>query len=215
VNHAVRLSCWAAVVGAGIEIIAVLGAALFAPGKLDATVAQSAVYIGINLASAIGAVLLLYGMPGVFARWGQAWGGTGLAGIALIALVWMLLVFFSLIAGTFLPWLAVKAPDLFKDPSGPPLYLAVSIIVFVATIAGTILMAIPILRRRVSPRWVGFLLIASAVMFFVYVGALASPPNVALALVGSLSPIFLCAGLGYLSYLGASSDRAEVTAARR
>src|SRR2546430_17359203 len=100
-NNAIRLSCWAAVAGAAIEIVPVLPAAVVSPGKLDPKTAQTAAYIGMNLLSAVGAVLLLYGLPGVFARWREGWGGIGLAGFALLALVLILLVFFALIAGTF------------------------------------------------------------------------------------------------------------------
>jgi hypothetical protein len=75
---------------------------------------------------------------------------------------------------------------------------------FAALIAGSILMAIPILRRRVGPRWVAYLLIASPVMFVVFFGAAVSPPNVPLALIGSLGPILVGIAVGYLGYLGAS-----------
>jgi hypothetical protein len=203
-NSVVRLSCWAAAVGAAIEIVVVLSAAIVSPGKLDPRTAQSVAYIVMNLLSAVGAVLVLYGLPGVFVRWREGWGRMGLVGIALFALAWILLVFFSLVAATLDSWLAVKAPNLFEDPSGPPLYSAVTIILFAALIAGSILMAIPILRRRVGPRWVAYLLIASPVMFVVFFGAAVSPPNVPLALIGSLGPILVGIAVGYLGYLGAS-----------
>jgi hypothetical protein len=66
-NNAARLSCWATVVGTAVEIIATLGAAIVAPGKLDPKTAQSVAYR-----------------------------------------MWMLLVFFSLVAATLDSWLAVK-----------------------------------------------------------------------------------------------------------
>jgi len=68
-NNAARLSCWAAVVGAAVETIAILSAAIVAPGKLDPKTAQSVAYIVINILSAVGAVLVLYGLPGIFVRW--------------------------------------------------------------------------------------------------------------------------------------------------
>jgi hypothetical protein len=205
-NNAARLSCWAAVVGAAVEIIAILSAAIVAPGKLDPKTAQSVAYIVINILSAVGAVLVLYGLPGIFVRWRESWGRIGLAGIALLALMWMLLVFFALVAATLDSWLAVKAPDLFDDPAGPPLYGAVTIILFLALIVGSIMMAIPILRGRVGRRWVAFLLIASPVMFVAFFWAAVSPPNVPLALIGSVGPILACVALGYLGYLGASDS---------
>jgi Flp pilus assembly protein protease CpaA len=74
-------------------------------------------------------------------------------------------------------------------------------------VGGNILMAIPVLRRRVSPRWIGFVLIGSAVMSVVYLAAALTPPNVVVSLVGGLGPILLCVALGCLGYLGASDTR--------
>jgi hypothetical protein len=156
---------------------------------------------------AAGAVLLVFGLPGVFARWREGWGRTGLAGIALIALAAMLIAFTSLLAAVVDPWLAAKAPELVKDP-GPPLYNAILITLIVATVAGTILIAIPILRRRVGPRSVGFLLIASAVTYPVYIWASFSSPSVLVSLIGSLSPILFLVAFGYLGYLGTSETPA-------
>ena len=205
-DNAIRLSCWAAAVGAAAETIAFLIAAIVAPGKVDPKTAQSIAYIGLNVLSAVGAILLLSGLPGVFVRWREGWGRMGLAGIALYGLAWTLLVFFSLVAATLDSWLAVKAPNLFEDPSGPPLYVAVTIILFVALIAASILMAIPILRRRVGPRWVAFLLIFSSVQFVVWILAAVSPPNLLFARIGSQA-ILACVAMGYLGYLGASHTR--------
>ncbi|HEV2034405.1 MAG TPA: hypothetical protein VGU71_09440 [Candidatus Dormibacteraeota bacterium] len=207
-TNAVRLSCWAAVVGAAISIIAILIFSITVPGHaLDSKMAQSAGFIGINVAGAAGMTLVVYGLPGVFARWREGWGGLGLAGIALIALAEMIFGFVSLMAATLYSWLGVMAPDIFKDPNGPPLVSVVLLVWLVAIIAGNILMAIPILRRRVGPRWVAFLLIGSAVMSIVYIAAALTQPNVLVSLVGSLGPILLAVAVGYLGYLGASDTR--------
>jgi hypothetical protein len=204
VSNAVRLSCWAAVVGAAITIIAVLILAIAVSGNaLDVKTAQSTAFLAGNLAGFVGGVLLVYGLPGVYARWREDWGRMGLAGIVLIALALMIIAFASMLSAIVDPWLADKAPNLLKDP-GPPLFFAIFIVLMLATIAGTILMAIPILRRRVGPRWIGFLLVASAVMYPVYIYAAFSSRNVLLSLVGSLSPILFLFAVGYLGYLGAS-----------
>lgn len=206
-SKAIRLSCWSAVVGAAITIIAVLILALTISGfELDVKTAQSAAFLVGNLAGFVGGVLLVYGLPGVYARWREGWGRMGLAGIALIALAVMIIAFASMLSAIVDPWLADKAPDLLKDP-GPPLFFAILIVWMLATIGGTILMAVPILRRRVGPRSVGFLLIASAVMYPIYIWAASSRPNVLVSLVGSLSPILFLVAFGYLGYLGASETR--------
>jgi hypothetical protein len=204
-SYAVRLSCWAAVAGAAISTVAILIFSVIVPGHaLDGAIAKSAGFIGINIAGAAGMTLLVYGLPGVFARWRDGWGGLGLAGIALIALAEMIFGFVSLMAATLYSWLGAVAPDLFKDPNPAPLVSVVFTIWLVAIIAGNILMAIPILRRQVGPRWVGFVQIGSAVMSLVYIAAALTPPSVPISLLGSLGPILLSVALGYLGYLGAS-----------
>src|SRR2546421_6383950 len=111
-NSAVRLSCWAAVVGAGISIVAILIFSIVVPGHaLDAGTAQSAGFIAMNIGGAAGSALLVYGLPGIYARWRNGWGRMGLAGIALIALAMLIFGFVSLSAATLYPWLGEKAPD--------------------------------------------------------------------------------------------------------
>ena len=206
-SNAARLSCWAAVVAAPITIVAVLIVAFTVSGPtLDVKTAQSPAFLAANLLSTVGALLLVYGLPGVFARWREGWGRTGLAGIALLSLAAIILSFVSLLAAIIEPWLAEKAPALVKDP-GPPLFLAIIFTYLVALSAGTILMAIPILRRRVGPRWIGFLLVASAVMYPIYIYAAFSRTNVLLSIVGSLSPIFFLVAVGSLGYVGASETQ--------
>ena len=204
----VRLSCWSAVVGAAISTIAILFFSIVVPGHaLDGAKAQSAGFIVINIAGATGMTLLVYGLPGVYARWRERWGVLGLAGIALIALAEMIFGFVSLTAATLYSWLGSVAPDVFKDPNPAPLVSLVFMIWLVAIIAGNVLMAIAILRRRFAPRWVGFVQIGSAVMSLVYLAAALTPPSVPVSLVGSLGPILLCVALGYLGYQGVSEKR--------
>jgi hypothetical protein len=206
-SNELRLSSWSAVVGAAIAIIAVLIIAFTVSGPvLDVKTAQSAAFLAGNLAGFVGGVLLVYGLPGVYARWREGWGRMGLVGIALIGLAVMMIAFASMLAAIVDPWLAEKAPDLVKDP-GPPLFFAIFIVLMLATIAGTILVAIPILRRRVGPRWIGFLLVASAVMYPVYIWASFSSRNVLVSLVAISSPILFLVAFGYLGYLGASETR--------
>ena len=208
-SYAARLSCWAAVVGGAISTSAILVFSVYVPGHaLDGPKAQSALFIVINIAGATGMTLIVYGLPGLYARWRESWGGLGLAGIALIALAEMIFGFVSLMAATLYSWLGSVAPDLFKDPHPAPLISVVFLIWLIAIMAGNVLMAIAILRRRFARRWVGFVQIGSAVMSLVYLAAALTPPSVPVSLVGSLGPILLCVAVGYLGYIGASETRA-------
>jgi hypothetical protein len=218
-SYAIRLSCWAAVVGAALSTIGILVFSVLVPGHApDGKTAQSAGFIGINVIGVIASALLVYGLPGLYARQSEGWGRLGLGGMTLIALALMLFGSVCLMAATVFPWVGEKAPDLFKDPNNAaPLIGLVFLVWFVAMVAGNILMAIPVLRRRVGPRWIGFVLIGSAVMSVVYMAAALTPPNVLVSLVGSLGPILLYVALGYLGYQGAVEARSVrvVPAAQR
>ena len=171
--------------------------------------AQNSGYIALNILNAVGAILFVYGMPGLFARWRHEWGGLGTAGLALIGLVAMLFgVFLSLLTAIVLPWLAAKAPDLMKDQNGPPAMFVFFLVAVACLIVGNILMAIPILRGRVGPRWVGYLLIVSALVsiagFFIPRGGPDSQPSLLLSLFSSLQPLLLFVAIATLGFVGAT-----------
>jgi hypothetical protein len=125
----------------------------------------------------------------------------GLAGVILFALGWMIVgLFLSLHSLLVLPWLAVHAPALVDAINQDPLLLIVFVGGLVAELVGIVLLAIPFVRGRVQPRWVGYLLCGSPVM--VIVGDVVAPSgpaaNLAVNLLSNLGPVLLMLALAVL-----------------
>jgi len=129
-------------------------------------------------------------------------GLLGLAGVVLIGLEWVFsAVFLSLFAVLVAPWLAVEAPTLVATSSSlPPAFTIAFVAALLAWLAGAALLAVPFIRGRVQPRWVGVLLPISAM--WAVVGDLIAPggPSTTLAvnLLSNLGPVLLVVAIGYL-----------------
>lgn len=143
--------------------------------------------IAIQYALAVVTVVLLLGLPGLFASGARGYGLAGLIGIALIFVASVMVGVFGNLYGAMVdPWLAAQAPNL-ANGFGPPPLFAYYNLAEVAVVLGTVLLAIPIVRGRVMPRWAGWMLLASvpigAVLFF-YVPSLSND-----AIAGLLSAV--------------------------
>jgi hypothetical protein len=151
-------------------------------------------WVPISALGALGAALLLLGLPGLHVGIADAVGRLGLVGVVLFALGWMIVgLFLSLYSRLVLPWLAVHAPSVVDAINQDPLLLIVFASGLIAELAGIVLLAIPFVRGRVQPRWIGYLLSGSAVM--VIVGDLVAPSgpaaNLAVNLFSNLGPVLL------------------------
>jgi hypothetical protein len=165
-------------------------------------------WVPINALGLLGAVLVLLGLPALAARMAPTTGALGRAGLMLIAIAWVFLgVFLSLFGLLIAPWLAEKAPALVAtDAPLPAGFLVAFVVAIVAQCVGTVLLAIPFLRGRVQPRWIGYLLPAAALLTVVGDAIAPSGPasNLALNLVSNVGPVLLLIALGYLA-LGAGT----------
>jgi len=104
-------------------------------------------------------------MPAMYARIAGPIGMLGLVGVVLIALEWMFFgLFLSLFSAIVLPWLADMAPPLIDGINQSAGLIIAFIAGLGAELAGTVLLAIPFIRGRAQPRWVGHVLVASALM---------------------------------------------------
>ena len=165
--------------------------------------AKGGLWVPVNALGALGAALVLLGLPAVYARMSGQGGLHGLVGVALIAAAWMFFgVFLSLYGALVAPWLADEAPSLVAADAPTPEGVVVSFAVA--------LLAAPFVGGRMRPRWVGYLLPASAL--WVAVGTLVIAPggpasNLAVNLLSNLGPVLLLIGLGYLG-LRAWAERA-------
>ena len=202
-SRLLRIGGLGLLVGAAAFIVHVALRSVITAGPDPATFANDPLWVPINALGAIGAALVLLGLPAMYARTAGTTGILGLAGVTLIALAWMFFgVFLSLYSLLVMPWLADKAPSLIAASAPLPAGFVIAFVAgLVAWFAGAVLFAIPFIRGRVQPRWVGFVLPASAL--WVVVGNFIIAPtgpatNLAINLVSNLGPVLLLIAIGYL-----------------
>lgn len=192
-------------VGAVAFVLHVVLRSVLSAGVDPAVSAQAGLWVPVNALGALGAALVLLGLPAVYARMAGEGGMPGLVGFALIEVSWMFFgLFLSLYGALVLPWLADQAPSLVAadapTPEGVVVSFAVGLLVW---LVGAALLAAPFVGGRVRPRWVGYLLPASAL--WVAVGTLVVAPggpasNLAVNLLSNLGPVLLLIGVGYLGF---------------
>jgi hypothetical protein len=104
-----RASGLALVIGAvGFTVHIVARSAITAgAGGVTLTFARDGLWVPVNALGVIGALLVLVGMPAMYARMASSSGLLGLIGVLLLALGWLFfglfLTFYSMLV---LPWLA-------------------------------------------------------------------------------------------------------------
>lgn len=198
-----RLSGASLVLGAVVAAISILVSALAFPGNDPSPYANNALFVPVALLGAAGTVLLILGLPGMYARSADALGLLGLIGIVLIFLTGLMFGwFFNLLGALLVPYLASQAPAVFKG-NGPPSFFPFFIIGTIVELAGSVLLAIPFLRSRALPRWPGYVLVASAVgavVGFVLTGP-GGPSNALVSLIGNIAPLLLFVALGGIGYM--------------
>jgi hypothetical protein len=192
-------------VGAVAFVLHVVLRSVLSAGVGPAVSAQAGLWVQVNALAALGAALVLLGLPAVYARMAGEGGLPGVVGFALIEVSWMFFgLFLSLYGALVLPWLAEEAPRLVAASAPTPLGFVVAFALgLLAWLLGAALLAAPFVGGRVRPRWVGYLLPASAL--WVAVGTLVVAPggpasNLAVNLLSNLGPVLLLIGLGYLGF---------------
>lgn len=142
----------------------------------------------VNLLRVLGAILVLLGLPGLYAR------------MMLLALAWLFFaLFLSLYSVLVAPWLADQAPALAAAPL-PTAILIAFIVAMLAEVVGTGLLALPFLRGRVAPRWGRYALPTAALLRVAGNLLVPSGPaaNLAINLLSNLGPVLLLIALGDL-----------------
>jgi hypothetical protein len=192
-------------VGAVAFVLHVVLRSVLTAGVDPAVSAQAGLWVPLNALGALGAALVLLGLPAVYVRMAPQGGLPGLVGFALIEVSWMFFgLFLSLYGALVLPWLAEQAPSLVAGSSPAPLGFVVSFALgLLAWLFGAVLLAVPFVRGPARPRWVGYVLLASALWLLVgnFVIAPGGPAsNLAVNLLSNLGPVLLLIGLGYLGF---------------
>lgn len=190
----VRLSGLALVVGSVVSVLLLL------VGATTAYITQP-IYITSEYLGAAATVVLLLGLPGVCASRAQGFGVVGLIGMALVFTATIMVGVFANLYGAMVdPWLATEAPNL-ANGFGPPPLFAYFNVAEVALVVGSVLVAIPMLRGRVSPRWPSIVLLLSVVIgvfFFFLIPSLTS--TMATSLLAQVPTILLLAALAGLGH---------------
>jgi hypothetical protein len=192
-------------IGAVAFVLHVVLRSVLSAGVDPAVSAQAGLWVPLNALGALGAALVLLGLPAVYVRMAPQGGLPGLVGFALIEVSWMFFgLFLSLYGALVLPWLAEQAPSLVAGSSPAPLGFVVSFALgLLAWLFGAVLLAVPFVRGPARPRWVGYVLLASALWLLVgnFVIAPGGPAsNLAVNLLSNLGPVLLLIGLGYLGF---------------
>ncbi len=200
-----RISGLSLLIGAVAFVVHVVLRSWITAGVDPSVVAVQSLWLPVNVLGVLGAVLVLLGMPGMYARVADSMGLFGVVGVALIAMAWMFFgLFLSLYAALVSPWLATKAPTLVAATAPFPAGIVVAFAVgLVAWFAGGALFGIPFIRGRLGPHWVGYLLPASAL--WVVLGDFVIAPggpaaNLAVNLLSNLGPVLLLVAIGYLGF---------------
>ena len=153
--------------------------------------------------------LVLLGLPGVYGSRAVGFGVAGLVGMALVFTAAIMIgVFGSLWGAMVEPWLTTQAPNL-ANGFGPPAFFAFYNVEEAALVVGSILLAIPLLRGRVSPRWAGVLLLVSVVLgvFTFFFGVDANTLGISLMdAVPHVLQLVALAAIGYQTWAQPSPD---------
>jgi hypothetical protein len=197
-----RLSGLALVGGCVLSFVFRLVSAFFFYGDTT-TYANQPINVIADFALATATILLILGLPGVYASRAGGFGVVGLVGMALIFTAGIMLgVFGNLVGAMVDPWLATQAPDL-ANGFGPPAFFAFFNVEELILVVGSVLLAIPLLRGQISPRWPGVALLLSVVVGSVGFFLFAIPTTLASSLMGEVAPLLLLvalAGLGYQTW---------------
>ena len=210
-DRVVRIGGLILMVGALASVVHVVARSVLTAGVDPAVSARAASWVPVNALGALGAALVLLGLPAAYARVAGPGGVPGLVGVALVALAWMFLgLFLALYGALVAPWLAAAAPGLLARTTPLPAGIVAAFVAALgAELAGCSLLSVPFLRGRVAPRWVGFALPAAALL--TVVGDLLAPsgPSTSLPvnLLSNSGPVVLAIALGRLGF-GAWSVRA-------
>ena len=178
----------------------------FVTAGVDATVyATQGIWGAINALGVMGATLVLLCLPEMYASIAASTGKLGLFGVALIAIAWMFFgLFLSLYGMLILPWLAAQAPPLVAAAAPLPAGIIAAFIVgLIAWLVGGVLLALPFVRGRVRPRWVGYMLPASAL--WMVAGDLIIAPagpasNLLINILSNMGPVLLLVALGEIGF---------------
>jgi len=205
ISQLYRISGLGMLIGAIAFVLHIVLRSLVTAGVDPSTFAKQDLWVLINALGVVGAALVLLGLPAMYARTSVLFGMSGFIGMVLLAIAWMFIgLFLSLYSVLILPWLAHRAPSLIVASEPLPVAFVIAFAIgLVAWLAGSVLLAVPFLRKRVPPTWVGYTLVTSGawmVIGNVFIAPSGPASNLAVNLLSNLGPVLLLIGITYLGY---------------
>jgi hypothetical protein len=192
--------------GAAIALIANVVAGLLFPDHDSLSAPVQPLYVPLNLASVIGATLLLFGLAGWYRGHAGALGRRGVYGLSLVVLTLLLAgVFQGLYQASVFPMAAAQAPALLTP--GPALFLALLLLSVLCEIVGPLLLGWDLLKRSIGPRWAATCILVSAPVTAAWFGSVMVDGDAApspLTIVGNL----LSAALLFVALAGFGAEPA-------
>lgn len=181
---------WAGLACVLSGILYAMAAAIHPSGE-DVLSIVSALWVPAHILGGISAVLLLFGLLGLYGRQLEASGSLMLVGFVLAFIGTTLLATEEFQSATVMPLIAAKAPTLLEGTSTAGAALAFGLLFLVSFFLGYLLFGIATVRARVLPRWSGLLLI---------LGLLLSLGGSISHLVSIIAAIILGLGLAWMGY---------------
>lgn len=158
--------------------------------------------MALGILGVVGSTCALFGLPGAYARVAREGGLAWLLGCLFLAVTGLVFgVFMGLTGVVVFSALATSAPTLFQE-GPPPSFFPVFIVGTLANVVGPVLMALPIIRKRIYPRWTGYVLLAGAVLAVLSIFSSGPGPQGVLSqIVSTVSPLPLFLAVGWMGYL--------------
>jgi len=198
-----RASGLSLLLGALLGIIGnVLNSALF-PGNNPHQYVNG-LWLATALLGFIGSLLLVLGLPGLYARQAEKAGWLGLVGSALTIVAGIMFTGFSVILFLVLPWLAANAPKLAAG-DGPPTIFVYILVASLLFAVGGILLGIATMQAGIFSRWAGLLVIIGAVLNLVAIPL----PGIISGIIGTVAFVVFALGVAWIGYALISPNSAE------
>lgn len=180
----------------------VVARSVLTAGLDPAVAARRIAWVPVSALGVAGATLVLIGLPALYPELEESAEWPALVGVALTAVGYLFFGFFLSLFGLLVqPWLAERAPSLIgAGATTPPAFLGAFAIGLGAQVIGAVLFAMPFVRGRRRPRWVGYVLIASALMAIIGDAIAPNGPasNLGINLLSNSGPLLLMIALGFL-----------------
>jgi hypothetical protein len=194
-----RASGLALLIGAVLSAVAgVLDGLLFSGN--DPALAMNPLNVALSAIGVVGAACAMLGLPGFYMRSASQGGILWLVGVVLIEITGMLFgIFMGLMGAIVFPALAARAPSVLGE-GPPPSFMVIFIVGTLANVLGALGLGVPILTRRLYPRWCGYLMIVAAILAAISFFVSGPGDSVLGTLLNVISPLPLFAVLGWAGY---------------